>query len=224
MPLRINNNILSITARHEIRRSFTRINHHLERPSSGLRVNRAKDDAAGFVVSEGMRGELSGLNQNVRNAEQATNLLQVAEGSLQGVNNILLRMRELGMHSSLSTINDKNREAVAAEFNQLVSEIDRVAQTTTYNRQSLLTGFGNSVSTTLSTAVTTSNTTGVVRVGLSAAQTGTFTFVDTASDSDLTLGNGTVTQTLNIGSLLDGGTVAAGSSVIANFNRLGIFR
>ena len=222
MPLRINNNILSITARHEIRRSFTRVNHHLERLSSGLRVNRAKDDAAGLVVSEGMRGELSGLNQNVRNAEQATNLLQVAEGSLQEVSNILLRMRELAMHSSSSTINDKNREAVAAEFNQLVSEIDRVAQTTTYNRQSLLTGFGNSVSTTLSTAVATSNTTGVVRVGLSAAQTGTFTFVDTASDSDLTLGNGTVTQTLNIGSLLDGATVAAGSSVIANFDRLGI--
>ena len=127
MPLRINNNIWSITARHEIRRSFTRVNSLLRRLSSGLRGNRAKDDAAGFVVSEGMRGELSGLNQNVRNAEQATNLLQVAEGSLQEVNNILLRMLELAMHSSLSTINDKNREAVAAELNQLVSEIDRVA-------------------------------------------------------------------------------------------------
>ena len=222
MPLRINNNISSITARHGINHNFARVNRQLERLSSGLRVNRAKDDAAGLVVSEGMRGELSGLNQNVRNAEQATNLLQVAEGSLQEVNNILVRMRELAIQSSSSTINDKNREAVAAEFNQLVSEIDRVAQATTYNKQSLLTGFGNSVSTTVSTAITTSNTTGVVGVGLSAAQTGTFTFVDSAADNELTLGNGAVTQTLSIGTLLDGTSVAAGTSVIANFDRLGI--
>lgn len=222
MPLRINNNISAINSRHEIGRNFTRVNRQLERLSSGLRVNRAKDDAAGLVVSEGMRGELSGLNQNVRNAEQATNLLQVAEGSLQEVNNILIRMRELSVQSASSTINDKNREAVAAEFNQLVSEIDRVAQATTYNNQSLLSGFGNSVSATLSTAITASNTTGVVGVGLAAAPAGTFTFVDTASDRELTLGNGTVTQTLNIGTLLDGTTVATGTSVIANFDRLGI--
>ena len=220
MPLRINSNTSAINARHEINRNYTRIGRQLERLSTGLRVNRAEDDAAGLVVSEGMRGELSGLNQNVRNVEQATNLLQVAEGSLLEVNNILVRMRELAVQSSTSTVNDSNREAIAAELNQLVTEIDRVAQATTYNNQSLLTGFGNNVSVTASTAVTASNVTGVVKVGLAASQTGTFTFVDTASDGELALGNGVVTQTLSMSTILHETAVAEGTSVNVNFDRI----
>ena len=84
--LRVNNNISAINAQRSIGRHNTGMQRQLERLSSGLRVNRAADDASGLVVSEGMRGELSGLRQNVRNAEQASNLLQVAEGSLQVVN------------------------------------------------------------------------------------------------------------------------------------------
>ena len=131
MPLRVNNNIMAINAQRSVGRSINGVNRQLERLSSGLRVNRAADDASGLVVSEGMRGELSGLNQNVRNAEQASNLLQVAEGSLQEVNNILVRMRELSVQSASSTISDKNRESLSAEFVQLRSEIDRIAQATT---------------------------------------------------------------------------------------------
>ena len=89
MPLRVNNNVTSINAQHAISRNSTKMNRQLERLSSGLRVNRASDDASGLAVSEGMRSELSGLGQNMRNAEQALNLLQVAEGSLQEVNNDL---------------------------------------------------------------------------------------------------------------------------------------
>ena len=222
MPLRVNNIIMAINAQRSVGRSRSTVNRQLERLSSGLRVNRAADDASGLVVSEGMRGELSGLNQNVRNAEQAANLLQVAEGSLQEVNNILVRMRELSVQSASSTINDSNREALSAEFTQLRSEIDRIAQTTTYNKQSLLSGFGNSVSTATSTAVTTSNATGVTGVTLAAVQAGTYSFVDNAGDGTITLGNGAVTQTLNMGTLLDNGSVATGSTVVANFDRLGI--
>ena len=221
MPFGVNNNIAAINTQRSINRNTLRINRQLERLSSGLQVNRASDDASGLVVSEGMRAEVAGLNQNVRNAEQAFNLLQVAEGSMQEVNNILVRMRELSIASATSTINDKNRESLAAEFNQLTSEIDRIAQATTYNSSTLLTGFGNQVGTA-STAVTTSNATGVTNIALSAAESGTFTFIDTAGDSDLTLGNGQVAQTLNIGTLLDGNVVASGTTVIANFDRLGI--
>ncbi len=121
--LRVNNNISAINVQRSIGRNNMGMQRQLERLSSGLRVNRAADDASGLVVSEGMRGELSGLRQNVRNAEQASNLLQVAEGSLQVVNNVLVRMRELSVQSSNSTINDANRESLSAEFNQLVSEI-----------------------------------------------------------------------------------------------------
>ena len=221
MSLRVTHNIAAINAGRHVNRNVLRTSRQLEILSSGLRVNRASDDASGLVVSEGMRSEVAGLTQNVRNAEQAFNLLQVAEGSMQEVNNILVRMRELAIQSSTSTINDRNRESVAAEFSQLTSEIDRIAQATTYNSSTLLTGFGNQVGTA-STAVTTSNATGVTNVAISAAESGTYTFVDSGGDSKITLGNGSVTQTLNAGTLLDGSVVASGTSVVANFDRLGI--
>ena len=222
MPLRVNNNISAINAQRAISRNTQGLNRRLERLASGLRVNRASDDASGLAVSEGMRSELAGLGQNVRNAEQAFNLLQTAEGSLQEVNNILVRMRELSVQAASSTINDSNRESVAAEFSQLTSEIDRIAQATVYNGDTLLTGFGNRVVATGSTAVTTSNETGVTGVTLAAAQAGTYTFQDGEDDRRLTLSNGVVSQTLNIGPQLDGTQVANETSVVANFDRLGI--
>ena len=195
MALRVNNNINAINAQRVMKRNLGSVGRELERLSSGLRINRAADNASGLVISEVMRGEISGLNQNVRNAEHAANLIQVAEGSLQEVSNILIRMRDLAMQSASSTLNNKNREAVVAEFSSLRTEIDRIAESTTYNKQSLLVGFGNRVSDSLSTAVTASNTSGVKGVLLSAAEAGTYTFEDNAGDSELTLGNGTVTQT-----------------------------
>ena len=96
----------------------------------------------------------------------------MAEGSLGEVNNILVRMRELAVQSSSSTLSDSNRESLAAEFNQLVSEIDRITDSATYNKQSLLSGFGNSVLATASTAIATSNATGVAGVSLAAARAG----------------------------------------------------
>lgn len=204
-----------------IGRNAQAVNRQMERLASGLRINRAADDASGLVVSEGMRGELSGLTQNVRNAEHAVDLLQVAEGSMQEVNNMLVRMRSLALQSSSSTLNDSNRESLAAEFAQLVDEVDRIAQATSYNGLNLLTGFGNQVSAA-STALSTSSTTGVTQVQLSAAEVGTFSFIDAAGDQLLTLGNGTITQALDMGTVLDEGIVATGTSVVANFDRLGI--
>ncbi|MEC8646091.1 MAG: flagellin [Candidatus Latescibacterota bacterium] len=222
MALRVNSNIKAINAQRIVKRNLGSVGRELERLSSGLRVNRAADDASGLAISEGMRGEISGLSQNVQNAEHATNLIQVAEGSLQEVSNILIRMRELAVQSSSSTLNNNNREAIVAEFASLRTEIDRIAESTTYNKQSLLVGFGNRVSDSLSTTVTASNTSGVKGVLLSSADAGTYTFEDTAGDSQLTLGNGTVTQTINVAMKLDSGSVATGATVVANFDRLGI--
>ena len=222
MAMRVNNNIVALNTQRSISRAVGGAKRHLERLSSGLRVNRAMDDASGLVVSEGLRSEAIKLNQNVRNAQQGSDMLQVAEGSLQTVNNIMVRMRELAIRSSTSTINDANRESIAAEFGQLVSEIDRIASATAYNNRNLLAGFGNVVSTTASTALTDSATTGVTRVGVSAVSPGTFTFSDSAGDGSLTLGNGLVTQTLNTGTALDGSVVASGTKLIANFDRLGV--
>jgi len=222
MPLRINNNIMAINARRNMNANFRDQGLRLERLSSGLRINRAADDAAGLSVREGMRAELSGLRQNVLNAEQGSNLLQVAEGSLNEINAMLIRMRELSVQSASSTMNDLNRESIQAEFNQIIQEIDRISLSTTYNDQVLLTGFGNTIDTA-STVVTASNTSGVVDVKVSGASSGTYTFIDSGTDAEITLGNGVVTQTIDIGQILDTTyNVATGTSVVANFDRLGV--
>lgn len=222
MPLRVNNNISAINSRRNLNRNNRELSTKLERLASGLKLNRAADDAAGLSVREGMRAEISGLKMNVSNAEQATNLIQVAEGSLNEVNAIMIRMRELAVQSSSSTVTDGNRESIQAEFTQLTQEIDRIALATSYNNQTLLTGFGNQVSGAASTALTTSNATGVSGVTISGADSGTYTFADAGADGEITLGNGTTTQTICVATQLDGASVATGTQVVANFDRLGI--
>ena len=221
MPLRVNNNISAINSRRHLNANNRTLGVKLERLASGLRVNRASDDAAGLAVREGFRAEISGLKVNVSNAEQATNLLQVAEGSLNEVNAILVRMRELSVQSSSSTVTDENREAIQAEFTQLSTEIDRIANATVYNEQSLLSGFGNQVDAS-STALTASNTSGVTAIKISGAAAGNYTFVDGGSDGEVTLGNGTTTQTIRLATLLDGSDVATGTQIVANFDRVGV--
>jgi flagellin len=221
MPLRVNNNIAAINSRRYLNKNNSTLGIKLERLSSGLRVNKAADDAAGLSVREGMRAEVSGLKVNVLNSEQATNLLQVAEGSLNEINGILIRMQELAAQSSNSTLNDSNREALQAEFTQLTSEIDRIAQATTYNNQVLLTGYGNTVNAA-STTLTASSTSGVTELRISGAQSGTYTFEDAGADSQITLGNGVVSQTISMGTILDGSSVATGTQIVANFDRLGV--
>jgi flagellin len=221
MALRVNHNIAAINAKRHLDMNNRTLGLSLQRLSSGLRLNQASDDAAGLSVREGMRAEISGLAQSNLNAEQSQNLLQTAEGSMNEVNSILIRMRELAAQSSNSTLTDSNREAVQQEFLQLTSEIDRIAQATTYNNQTLLTGYGNNVDDA-STSITASDTSGVAAVRISGAQGGTYTFEDTASDSEITLGNGVVSQTISVGTILDGTSVATGSQVTANFDRLGI--
>ena len=224
MPLRVNNNIPSLNVRRQLGINNRDLSTRIERLSSGLRINRAADDAAGLSISEGMRGELTGLKQAVKNAEQATNLIQTAEGSLNEINGILVRMRELSVQSASSTVTDTNRISINAEFTQLTNEIDRIASVTSYNNTTLLKGFGNVVDTddTVSTALA-SDTTGVTQAQISGAAAGTYTFEDTmATDGLVTLGNGTVSQTINLNSALDGASVTTGTTIVANFDRLGI--
>ena len=221
MPLRVNSNLASNNVLRQLNLTTRAVDSGLERLASGLRINRAADDAAGLSVREGLRAELSGLQVNTRNAELANNLLQTAEGSLNEVNSTLIRLRELAVQSSSSTLSDSNRSSLQAEFGHLVSEVDRIAQSTTFNDQVLLTGFGNAVDPA-STVVAQSNITGVTNVAISGAPSGTFNFVDSVGDSEITLGNGQITQTIAVGTVLDGSTVATGTQVVANFDRIGI--
>lgn len=229
MPLRVNTNVPGINVQRHRRINNRNLGQRLERLSSGLRINRAADDAAGLSVSEGFRAELNGMMVANRNTEAAINLIQTAEGALNEVSAMLIRMRELAVQSSNSTINNANRESLNAEVVQLANEIDRIASVTSYNNQTILSGFGNTADTdpTVSTALT-SPTTGVIAVQLSSAAAGNYTFIDAnGTDNEITLGNGVATQTIDIGPALDvdgaaGGVVATGSSIVANFDRLGV--
>ena len=134
MPLRVNTNISAFNSKRILGNNTKDLSLRIERLSSGLKVNRAADDAAGLSVSEGLRSEISGFLQGIRNSEQATNLIQTAESALNEVNAILIRIRELAVQSSSTTVNNQNRESVNAEFLQLSNEIDRIAQVTSYKR------------------------------------------------------------------------------------------
>jgi flagellin len=229
MPLRINNNIPNLNVQRIGHINNNNLKMRIERLSSGLRINRAADDAAGLSVSEGFRGELSGLRQGARNTEHAVNLIQTAEGALNEVSAMLIRMRELAVQSASSTVNDGNREAINAEFVQLNNEIDRIAAVTSYNNSTLLSGYGNNLDTNAATSTALASATmGVANVQVSGAQSGNYVFIDSGTnDNQITLGNGVATQTIDIGSALDidgagSGVVATSSAIVANFDRLGI--
>ena len=220
LTLNVNTNVAAINTQRHMTINNADLGKRLERLSSGLRVNGADDDAAGLSISEGFRAQLSGLTQGVRNTEMGANMVQVAEGSLNEVSAMLIRMRELAVQSANSTVNNTNREAIEAEFNQLKEEVDRIAHSTVYNDTTLLTGLGNQVDAS-STALTTSNDTGVVGVSISGSPAGTYTFDDSAGDGTLTVGNGVISQTISISPLLDADSIATGSTAVANFERLG---
>ena len=227
MPLRVNANIPALNVRRIMSINNRDLKNRIERLSSGLRINRASDDTAGLNISEGMRAELTGLRQSVRNAEQATNLIQTGEGALNEVNAILIRMRELAVQSASSTVTDDNRESINSEYVQLINEIDRIASVTSYNRTTLLGGYGNNADTDVATSTALdSAATGVTGFSITGAAAGTYIFEDDVDDRSVTLGNGVTSQTIDIGPGLDtddvGGVVATGSAIVANFDRLGI--
>jgi flagellin len=232
MPLRLGTNITSINAGRHLNRNSGDFAKRVERLSSGLRINRGADDAAGLSVSEGMRAEILGMRQGIRNAEQGTSLIQLAEGSLNEVSTMLVRMRELAVTSANSTINDTNRLSLSSEFNQLSAEIDRIALSTTYNKTVLLTGFGNAVSHNSLVSTALDDFSGISEISVNGAPAGKYVFTDTSTtDNQVTLSldlpDGTrLEQSIDMGTNLDedGGKnlVATGTTFVANFDRLGV--
>lgn len=140
MALGINTNIASLSAQNQLNKSQSLSDQALERLSSGLRINSAKDDAAGLAISSRFESQIRGLNQAVRNANDGISLAQTAEGALGETGNILQRIRELAVQSANSSNSSVDRQALQDEVNQLVSELDRIATTTNFNGQNLLDG------------------------------------------------------------------------------------
>ena len=138
--MKINHNISALNAYRNLATNTTNTNKNLEKLSSGLRINKASDDAAGLAISEKMRSQIRGLNMAERNALDGVSLIQTAEGSLSSVHEMLQRMRELAVQSANGTFEDQDREAIQEEFNQLSQEIDRVSENTEFNELPLLNG------------------------------------------------------------------------------------
>ncbi|MEA4882353.1 MAG: flagellin [Clostridia bacterium] len=138
--MRINHNLSALNAWKNLVTNDDGQNKTLEKLSSGLRIGRAADDAAGLSISEKMRGQIKGLNQASRNAQDGISLLQTAEGALSETHSILQRMRELAVQSASDTVTGEDRYQIQKEMDALSSEITRIGNTTEFNTQSLLTG------------------------------------------------------------------------------------
>jgi flagellin len=143
MGLRINTNVASLNAQRNLLGTKWGLDKSLERLSSGYRINRAGDDAAGLAISENLRAQIRGLKQASRNAQDGVSLVQVAEGGLNEISSIMIRLRELAVQAASDTIGPVERQFLNVEYDQLVSEIDRIADGTEFNGTQLLSGTGS---------------------------------------------------------------------------------
>lgn len=145
MGLRINTNVASLSAQRSLNNVTEAKNSNLEKLSSGERINKAADDAAGLAISEKMKAQIRGSQQAERNANDAISLIQVAEGASNEVSNILVRLRELSVQSASDTVGDTERAFSDKEYQNLVQEVDRIAQSTNFNGKTLINGEGEKV-------------------------------------------------------------------------------
>ena len=140
MPIRIFNNTASINAQNLLGQNNNRLSHSVERISSGLRINKAADDAAGLAISEGLRSDIRTLRQAVRNSNDGVSLINIAEGALNEQGGMLIRLRELASQAATGTTGSTERATIQLEFNALRNEIDRITHTTVFNDQKLIDG------------------------------------------------------------------------------------
>ena len=146
--MRIYHNIPALTAYNALNSTNNAMEKTIEKLSTGLRINSAADDAAGFAISEKMRAQISGLEIAVRNTQDATSMLQTAEGALGETNSMLQRMRELAVQASNDTLTSQDRSYIQLEINQLADQIDRIAKTTQFNKKRLLDGSSAGITST----------------------------------------------------------------------------
>ena len=161
MPVRIFNNIPSLNAQRILGLNNDRLAVSVERISSGIRINRAADDAAGLAISEALRSDIRALRQAVRNANDGISLINVTEGALNEQSSILIRLRELSSQASTGTVGSVERQTIQLEFDALRLEIDRITNTTAFNGQKLVDG---SLASTVSSSAHI-----LIQVGLDSA-------------------------------------------------------
>lgn len=221
MPQIINTNIASLNAQRNLNSSQSDANVALQRLSSGLRINSAKDDAAGLAISERFTSQIEGLNQAVRNANDGISLAQTAEGALGESGNILQRIRELAVQSANATNSASDRQALQSEVNQLKEELERIATTTEFNGLNLLDGSfqaqqfqaGANENQTIAVSIGGARTADLANNTLTAsnATLNQGTGSTTAANATLPAANTIGAQNLTISSSLDSQVVPVGA-------------
>lgn len=193
--MRINNNLMAMNTHRQLGINNAAGAKSIEKLSSGYRINRAGDDAAGLAISEKMRGQIRGLDQASRNSQDTISLIQTAEGALNESHAILQRMRELSVQSANDTNTDSDRKALQGEVKQLVSELDRIGNTTEFNTKKLLEGSAKGVTEAVdgtmrvnnNSALTLSNSAAVdTRIASSTVANGAYMVIRTGDSATTT--------------------------------------
>lgn len=205
MGLRIQSNIAALNAHRHLSNTDNALSKSLERLSSGFRVNRAADDAAGLAVSEGLRADIKSYQVATRNTSEAGSLLQVAEGAMDQIGNMLTRLKELATQAASDNTSSSNRTKLNSEATQLKNEIDRIADSTNYGGTKLIDGSFNGASSVSSTD--TADIAGISDIysfDVTSASSGTYSMGYTVASDLLTVTKGGVSQSIT---LTKGGTV-----------------
>ncbi|MGE5606251.1 MAG: hypothetical protein ACM3YE_11250, partial [Bacteroidota bacterium] len=218
--MRINHNLSALNAHRNLGMVNSLNGKSMEKLASGLRINRAADDAAGLAISETMRSQIRGLNQASRNSQDAISLLQTAEGALTETHSILHRMRELAVQSANATYTANDRTELQKEVDQLKSELDRIANTTTFNGKNLLDGTSSAI-TSSDKAATKIFMRGGIRDGAVSAA-GTYRLdINLATSGTTQIQTSTIFKTTTLGGLSSdaAGVVATGSTQLKDVDR-----
>jgi flagellin len=218
--MRINTNMAALNAWRNLTVNRGNMQKSLEKLSSGYRINRAADDAAGLAVSEKMRAQIRGTNMAVRNAQDGISLVQTAEGALTETHSILQRMRELAVQASTGTLNSDDSAAVQSEITSLTAEVDRIGNSTKFNNKALLNGDIGAATQNVDAAYAQASGVESLDVSGAASSTGWNLKVEAGSNTGVkyTLTDGTG----NVQVLDDQVVPAAGQFATVNFDKLGV--
>ncbi|MDD2457531.1 MAG: flagellin [Eubacteriales bacterium] len=224
--MRINNNMMAMNTHRQLGIANAAGAKSMSKLSSGMRINSAADDAAGLSISEKMRGQIRGLNQASRNAQDGISMIQTAEGALQETESILQRMRELSVQGANETLASEDRTAIGTELKALSEEIDRIADNTKFNGKTLLNGdlAGAQLDSTgevvVGTALATGAAAAVTSIDVSGAESNedyTFTASGTAGNLILTRVSDSVSQEITLDA-----TIGVDGTMNLNFEELGV--
>ena len=213
--MRINTNVSALNAQRQRGATNAAVSQSISRLSSGFRINRAADDAAGLGIANKLRGDIRSMTQAARNGEQANSLAQIAEGAVSGIQKMLERMKELATQANSDTVDSSGRDRLQAEFDALRSEIGRTASTTQFGKTKLIDGnFGSGVNSDVAVSTILGSTTVFHAATSSGATAGTYTIANDAA-GQLTISDSAGTRTQTV-------TLTSSGSQTVNFSEFGI--